>query len=94
MTAWMLANLAPIMFTGLVVFLLLGFPVAFSLAACGLFFAQMRPSWAAMIVRAMDSPSPMPRWVVVKNDSNSSGMRSAGMPQPQSRTTTSTPCVS
>ena len=38
MTAWLLANLAPIMFTGLVVFLLVGFPVAFSLAACGLFF--------------------------------------------------------
>jgi GntP family gluconate:H+ symporter len=38
MTAFVLANLAPIMFTGLVVFLLMGFPVAFSLAACGLFF--------------------------------------------------------
>src|SRR6478672_7741571 len=32
------ANLAPIMFLGLIVFLLLGFPVAFSLGACGLFF--------------------------------------------------------
>ncbi|KRC24791.1 TRAP transporter large permease subunit [Acidovorax sp. Root217] len=32
-------NLAPIMFAGLIVFLLLGFPVAFSLGACGLFFA-------------------------------------------------------
>jgi TRAP-type mannitol/chloroaromatic compound transport system permease large subunit len=32
------ANFAPIMFGGLVFFLLLGFPVAFSLAACGLFF--------------------------------------------------------
>lgn len=31
-------NLAPIMFGGLIVFLLLGFPVAFSLGACGLFF--------------------------------------------------------
>jgi GntP family gluconate:H+ symporter len=31
-------NLAPIMFVGLFIFLLLGFPVAFSLAACGLFF--------------------------------------------------------
>ena len=41
MTAWVLANLAPIMFTGLIVFLLLGFPVAFSLAACGLFFGWL-----------------------------------------------------
>ena len=32
-------NLAPIMFAGLIVFLLMGFPVAFSLGACGLFFA-------------------------------------------------------
>jgi len=32
-------NLAPIMFAGLIFFLLIGFPVAFSLGACGLFFA-------------------------------------------------------
>ena len=32
------ANMAPLMFAGLVLFLSLGFPVAFSLAACGLFF--------------------------------------------------------
>ncbi|MDR3005389.1 MAG: TRAP transporter large permease subunit [Acidovorax sp.] len=32
-------NMAPIMFAGLIFFLLLGFPVAFSLGACGLFFA-------------------------------------------------------
>ena len=38
MTAFLVANLAPIMFGALIVFLLFGFPVAFSLAACGLFF--------------------------------------------------------
>src|SRR5947199_3678901 len=31
-------NMAPIMFAGLIVFMLIGFPVAFSLGACGLFF--------------------------------------------------------
>jgi GntP family gluconate:H+ symporter len=31
-------NLAPIMFAGLIVFMLIGFPVTFSLGACGLFF--------------------------------------------------------
>src|SRR6476660_7689630 len=36
--AFITQNLAPIMFLGLIVFLLLGFPVAFSLGACGLFF--------------------------------------------------------
>jgi len=39
MTAFIAQNLAPIMFAGLIVFLLIGFPVAFSLGACGLFFA-------------------------------------------------------
>ncbi len=33
-----ITNLAPIMFLGLIIFLLMGFPVAFSLGACGLFF--------------------------------------------------------
>jgi len=38
MTQFFIANMAPIMFGALVVFLLSGFPVAFSLAANGLFF--------------------------------------------------------
>ena len=35
---WLAANMAPPMFGALVFFLLTGFPVAFSLAACGMFF--------------------------------------------------------
>ena len=35
---FLITNFAPIMFAGLILFLLLGFPVAFSLGACGLFF--------------------------------------------------------
>ena len=35
------ANFAPIMFAGLILFLLLGFPVAFSLGAAGLFFGLL-----------------------------------------------------
>jgi len=38
MAAFIAHNIAPIMFASLVVFLLLGYPVAFSLAGCGLFF--------------------------------------------------------
>ena len=38
MTALLIANLAPLMFATLVIFRLLGYPVAFSLAANGLFF--------------------------------------------------------
>ncbi|HWS75382.1 MAG TPA: TRAP transporter large permease subunit [Quisquiliibacterium sp.] len=38
MTAFISANLAPIMFAAMVGFMLIGFPVAFALAACGLLF--------------------------------------------------------
>jgi tripartite ATP-independent transporter DctM subunit len=38
MTAFIVAEMAPLMFAALVIFLLLGYPVAFSLAANGLFF--------------------------------------------------------
>ncbi len=41
MIEFLLANMAPLMFAGLIVFLLLGFSVSFSLAACGLFFAGL-----------------------------------------------------
>ena len=39
MMAFIAANLAPVMFASLVVFLLFGYPVAFGLAACGIFYA-------------------------------------------------------
>ncbi|WP_334175483.1 TRAP transporter large permease subunit [Pseudoxanthobacter sp.] len=41
MTAFLIENMAPIMFASLVVFLLLGYPVAFALAANGLMFAVL-----------------------------------------------------
>src|SRR5881628_3751160 len=41
MTAMLIHYMAPIMFTSLVVFLLLGYPVAFSLAANGLIFGLL-----------------------------------------------------
>src|SRR2546421_12799179 len=41
MTELFIHNMAPIMFASLVVFLLLGYPVAFSLAANGLMFALL-----------------------------------------------------
>src|SRR5262249_61336699 len=39
MEAFLIANMAPIMFGALVIFLLLGYPAAFSLGAVGLLFA-------------------------------------------------------
>jgi tripartite ATP-independent transporter DctM subunit len=41
MTAWITANMAPLMFCGLIVTLLLGFPVAFSLGAVGIGFGLL-----------------------------------------------------
>src|SRR4026209_2374123 len=35
---WISENLAPLMFAGMVLFMLIGYPAAFSLAATGLFF--------------------------------------------------------
>src|SRR5690606_28455189 len=41
MSSFLVANIAPIMFGALVVFLLSGYPVAFALAACGLAFGAI-----------------------------------------------------
>ena len=41
MTEFLIGNMAPLMFAALVVFLLLGYPVAFSLAANGLLFGLL-----------------------------------------------------
>ena len=38
MIAFVADNMAPLMFVGLIVFMLIGYPAAFSLGACGLFF--------------------------------------------------------
>jgi TRAP-type mannitol/chloroaromatic compound transport system permease large subunit len=46
--AFLTQNLAPIMFAGLIFFLLIGFPVAFSLGACGLFFGLVGISVGAL----------------------------------------------
>ncbi len=41
MSAWLIANIAPLMFCGLIVTLLIGFPVAFSLGAVGILFGLL-----------------------------------------------------
>ena len=43
MVEFIVANMPPIMFLTLIGFLLLGFPVAFSLAANGIFYAIFKP---------------------------------------------------
>ena len=41
MQAFVIANMAPLMFGALIGFLLLGYPIAFSLAAVGIVFAGL-----------------------------------------------------
>ena len=38
MSEFLIGNFVPVMFGGLLIFLMMGFPVAFSLSATGLFF--------------------------------------------------------
>jgi hypothetical protein len=51
--------------------------------------AQIRPLWFATIVRAMESPIPIPAPSVVKNGSNICSLLSGGMPGPESSIATS-----
>jgi TRAP-type mannitol/chloroaromatic compound transport system permease large subunit len=60
-------NLAPIMFMGLVVFLLLGFPVAFSLGACGLFFGFLGVQLGAL-PEALLQALPLRIFGIMQND--------------------------
>jgi tripartite ATP-independent transporter DctM subunit len=60
-------NLAPIMFMGLIVFLLMGFPVAFSLGACGLFFGFLGVQLGAL-PEALLQALPLRIFGIMQND--------------------------
>lgn len=60
-------NLAPIMFAGLIVFLLFGFPVAFSLGACGLFFAVIGIEMG-VLPEALMQALPLRLFGIMQND--------------------------
>ena len=61
------SNLAPIMFAGLIVFLLMGFPVAFSLGACGLFFGFVGIE-LGMLPEALLQALPLRIYGIMQND--------------------------
>jgi TRAP-type mannitol/chloroaromatic compound transport system permease large subunit len=61
------ANMAPIMFAGLIVFLLLGYSVAFSLAACGLFFGYLGVE-LGMLPASLMQALPLRIFGIMKND--------------------------
>lgn len=60
-------NMAPIMFGALVIFLLLGYPVAFALAANGIFFGLIGVE-LGMLSPALFQALPQRLWAVMSND--------------------------
>ncbi|MBT2322992.1 TRAP transporter large permease subunit [Variovorax paradoxus] len=60
-------NFAPIMFAGLIVFLLFGFPVAFSLGACGLFFGFVGVE-LGLLPEALMQALPLRLFGIMQND--------------------------
>ena len=61
------SNFAPIMFAGLIVFLLMGFPVAFSLGACGLFFGFVGIE-LGLLPQALMQALPLRLFGIMQND--------------------------
>ena len=60
-------NFAPIMFAGLFVFLLMGFPVAFSLGACGIFFGFIGIE-LGLLPEALIQALPLRLFGIMQND--------------------------
>ncbi len=67
MTEFLTANMAPIMFAALILFLLFGYAVAFSLAACGLFFGVVAIE-LGMIQPAFLQSLPLRMFGIMQND--------------------------
>ena len=67
MTAFLIANMAPLMFAALVVFLLLGYPVAFALAANGIIFALIGIE-LGLLQPSLFGALPERLWGIMSND--------------------------
>jgi TRAP-type mannitol/chloroaromatic compound transport system permease large subunit len=67
MTEFLIANMAPLMFAALVVFLLLGYPVAFALAANGILFGIIGIE-LGLLSPALFGAIPERIWGVMSND--------------------------
>ena len=67
MTAFLIANMAPIMFFSLIIFLMFGYAVTFSLAACGLFFGFVGIE-LGMIQPAFLQSLPLRMFGIMQND--------------------------
>src|SRR5438876_1196177 len=67
MTAFLIQNMAPLMFASLIVVMLFGYPVAFALAATGIFFGIMGVE-LGLLSPALFRALPQRVWAVMSND--------------------------
>src|SRR5512144_731919 len=67
MTAFLIANIAPLMFASLIIVLLIGFPVAFSLAAVGIGFGILGIE-LGLLEQTLLQALPERIWGVMSND--------------------------
>src|SRR5437870_6315548 len=67
MTAFLVANMAPLMFASLIVVMLIGYPVAFALAASGIFFGLLGIE-LGMLQPSLFQALPQRVWAVMSND--------------------------
>ncbi|MDE2048801.1 MAG: TRAP transporter large permease subunit [Betaproteobacteria bacterium] len=68
MIEFLQGNMAPIMFIGLIIFLMMGFSVAFSLAACGLFFGWIGIKIGIPGMSQLMDALPLRIFGIMKND--------------------------
>src|SRR5512138_432785 len=67
MSGFIISYIAPLMFMALVVFLLIGYPVAFALAATGVFFGLLGVE-LGLLSPALFQALPQRMWAVMSND--------------------------
>src|SRR3569832_1288132 len=67
MSAWLIANIAPLMFIGLIIVLMMGFPVAVSLAAGGIAFGLLGIN-PGLLLPTLFQALPERIWGVMSND--------------------------
>src|SRR5258708_37180165 len=67
MPAFLIQNIAPVMFAALIVVMLIGYPVAFALAATGIFFGLVGFE-LGLLSPALFQALPQRMWAVMSND--------------------------
>jgi len=67
MTQFLIQNMAPLMFASLIVVMLFGYPVAFALAACGIFYGLLGIE-LGMLSPALFQALPQRIWAIMSND--------------------------